>query len=244
MSRFQPGNSSVSDTIARLRSEKEEAERELDYYKKMVLKQEDEIHNVQARNDMFTRKMRDSQKKRLEEAREQTARTERKLADLQGLRKKERQKYLENLKKLSASRREASSTALVPTVPITSRSGQKGFLNNMKRVMGLALKNPGKVYVALTGALAALGMTVIQQQEQLNQHRTDMTRLQNQLYDQLNRTNYYRQYHDMRERAGLYRQPTRGRNPLSRAMNAKDLDEHNRNIRQQQKRLGPPPDKR
>jgi len=46
----------------------------------------------------------------------------------------------------------------------------------------------------------------------------------------------------MIQRAGL--QQGAGNNPLSRAMTKKVLDEQKRNIRQQQKALGPPPDKR
>jgi len=242
MSRFQPGNSSVSDTIARLRSEKEEAERQLKESQRREAEMREDIKKLQARNAGIDEKRSSSQLKRLREAREQTTFAEGKLAALQMLRDEERQQYLKNLKKLAAKRREASSTALVPTAPLTTRSGQKGFLNNMKRVMGLALKKPGVAFTALTAALAALGMTVMQQQEQINQHRQDMIRLQNQLYGELNRTNYFRRGMKMIQRAGL--QQGAGNNPLSRAMTKKVLDEQKRNIRQQQKALGPPPDKR
>ena len=232
----------LSETLRQLKEEKEDAVRRLEESQRREAEMKEEIKKLQARNASIDEKRNSSQLKRLQDAREQTAKAESKFAELQKKRDKERQMYLTNLKKLAAKRREASSTALVPTAPLTTRSGQKGFLNNMKWVMGLALKNPGVAFTALTASLAALGMTVMQQQEQINQHRQDMIRLQNQLYGELNRTNYYRRGMKMIQRAGL--QQGTGNNPLSRAMTKKALDEQKRNIRQQQKALGPPPDKR
>ncbi len=248
MSRFQP--SPHTGIIDELKELKEQLNRALSANRQLETERKQAVENLERfrqQSALTIRQRTDEHLASLKASRDQTANAKKAYNAARKASSDQRARYFKKLtyqrEQLEQLAQRNASQATEPTRPITSSRGQKGFLNNMKRVMGLALKNPAKVYVALTAALAALGMTVIQQQEQLNQHRTDMTRLQNQFYDQLNRTNYYRQYHDMRERAGLYTQQGRGKNPLSRAMNAKSLEEHNRKIQQRQQALGPPPDK-
>jgi len=242
MSKFRPGNPSISDTIRQLEDAKNEAERNLDYYKRQFRNQEEEISKLQSRLRTDNEKRQTNQLKRLKEAREQTAIAERKLAKEKIARKKVQEKYIQNLKKLAAKNRE-TTTALVPTAPITNRSGQKGFLTNMKKAMGMMMKRPATAFTALTAALAALGMTVIQQQQQLNQHRLDIQRIQNDYFNQLNKTNYYRDAFLGRAKIQTPSQYAGG-GSVSRVLNSKNRAKHRKKIQDEANRIGPPPGKR
>ena len=174
----------------------------------------------------------------LKRAREETAVAEKKYQNQLANTRDRSKKYINSFRKMSEENRKlrAAKNSQIVTTP----RGRNGFLTNMKKAMCMMMKRPATAFTALTAALAALGMTVIQQQQQLNQHRLDIQRIQNDYFNQLNKTNYYRDAFLGRAKIQTPSQYAGG-GSLSRVLNSKNRAKHRKKIQDEANRIGPPP---
>ena len=214
-----------------LKTERQQAEKNLEHFRKQS------AHTIEKLNNEHLDSLRAS--------REQTAAAREEYNTARIRNRQQMERYLKNLtsqrNQLALVERNASQGP-EPTRPITSSRGRRGFLTNMKKAMAMMMKRPATAFTALTAALAALGMTVIQQQQQLNQHRLDIQRIQNDYFNQLNKTNYYRDAFLGRAKIQTPSQYAGG-GSVSRVLNSKNRAKHRKKIQDEANRIGPPPGK-
>lgn len=241
MSSFQPpSNTRIIEKL------KNQLERALSANKQLKTEQQQALENLKhfrKQSALTIRRLNDEHLASLEASRKQTAVARK---EYNTARKTSHEKMESYLKKLTDQRKQLAlvgrSQEPEPTRPITSSRGRRGFLTNMKKAMAMMMKRPATAFTALTAALAALGMTVIQQQQQLNQHRLDMQRIQNDYFNQLNKTNYYRDAFLGRAKIQTPSQYAGG-GSLSRVLNSKNRAKHRKKIQDEASRIGPPPGK-